>query len=489
MRKVRLLVVVGEEAGMHRLDLGPAPKVDSEVRVTYSDAEGGPLFVDVVRPPATDQLHPAVVLFPGWGESRYARATEAQDLAQAGYVAVMVDYRMDWPEFIDDAQLAVRWVRANADRYGIDPERICAYGHSAGGQLAAMLAVRDALHEHLHLTGTKYEISKEHPMTQPTRTVLMTGATRGIGRAAAIHMLRDAPDLHLAVLARGDGQRVVDDLTAASGNTSVSAVAGDLASLGCVRAAAATLRSRLEDGTLPPLRGIVGNAGIQRRASKQPTVDGLEPTFAVNVLAHHLLIRELADLLRAPARIVLTTSDTHFGDFKHTAGLIPAPRWSSAERLASSTEPGGMGGGLDGPTAYSTSKLGVVSLVHALAGRLPAGVDVYSFNPSLVPGTDLARDGGRFGAFVFKSIMPRLTFLMPFTSSVDDAGANLAAAAIGPTPGESGSYINKTRTERSSDESYNPDREAELWETADRLTGGAARAGPRSTSLGCCGEA
>jgi acetyl esterase/lipase len=70
-------------------------------------------------------------------------AQQARELAEAGYVAVPVDYTLKWPAFIDDAQLAVRWVRANADRYGIDPERICAYGHSSGAQLAAMLAVRD----------------------------------------------------------------------------------------------------------------------------------------------------------------------------------------------------------------------------------------------------------------------------------------------------------------------------------------------------------
>jgi acetyl esterase/lipase len=57
----------------------------------------------------------------------------ARALAEAGYVAFAVDYRLHWPEHIDDAQLAVRWIRANADRYGIDPERIGSYGHSTGG--------------------------------------------------------------------------------------------------------------------------------------------------------------------------------------------------------------------------------------------------------------------------------------------------------------------------------------------------------------------
>jgi acetyl esterase/lipase len=119
------------------------PVVERESGVTYGEANGSPLQLDVYRPPARDEPRPAVIVLPGWGTTRLVMDSQARELAKAGYVAVTVDYTLKWPEFIDDAQLAVRWVRANADRYGIDPERICAYGWSAGGQLAAMLAVRD----------------------------------------------------------------------------------------------------------------------------------------------------------------------------------------------------------------------------------------------------------------------------------------------------------------------------------------------------------
>lgn len=119
------------------------PEIDMEQGVAYGEVDGEPLLLDVYRPPARDEPRPAVMLLPGWGNSRFGMLQQAIELAKAGYVAVAVDYRLDWPEFIDDAQLAVRWVRANADRHGVDPDRIGAYGWSAGGQLAAMLAVRD----------------------------------------------------------------------------------------------------------------------------------------------------------------------------------------------------------------------------------------------------------------------------------------------------------------------------------------------------------
>ncbi len=72
-------------------------------------------------------------------------------LAMAGYATFSIEYRLFvsgdeatlWPAQLDDVQLAVRWVRANADTYGVDPDRVGAFGYSSGGQLAAFLGTRD----------------------------------------------------------------------------------------------------------------------------------------------------------------------------------------------------------------------------------------------------------------------------------------------------------------------------------------------------------
>lgn len=318
-------------------------------------------------------------------------------------------------------------------------------------------------------------------MTGATRTIVMTGASRGIGRFAAIRMLRDAPDLHLVVIARSpDTQTLLDGLAEASGNRNVSAVSADLASLDSIRAASATIRTQLDDRTLPPLHGFVGNAGLQFVNATTATVDGFEETFAVNVLANHLFLGGLADHFVPPARIVLTTSDTHFGDFAHTGGLVPAPQWDDPEQLA---KPGTFKNAdtpAAGRTAYSTIKLGVIYLVHALARRLPTGITVYSFNPGLVPGTSLARARGPLARFAWRTILPALA-ATPIASRPDVAGANLATAAIGPITSESGAYINRTRAEKSSTESYDPEREDELWAVAERLSRFPSTAGTRGT--------
>jgi acetyl esterase/lipase len=86
-----------------------------------------------------------------WTGSRAHMEHPARQLAQAGYVAFSVDYRLvdattgrhRWPAQLDDVQRAVRWVRTHAADHGVDPERVGAYGWSAGGQLAALLGTRD----------------------------------------------------------------------------------------------------------------------------------------------------------------------------------------------------------------------------------------------------------------------------------------------------------------------------------------------------------
>lgn len=290
-------------------------------------------------------------------------------------------------------------------------------------------------------------------------TIVMTGATRGIGRFAAARILRDDPEAHLVLISRG----TPDDDTAR-----VSHLVADLASLAEVRAAASEIVRRLDAGELPPLRGFVGNAGIQHVNARTVGADGYEATFTVNVLANHVLLRTLMDRFVAPARLVITTSDTHFGDFAHTLGLVPAPRWQSPDVLARTGAFPAPDRASGGRCAYSTSKLGTIYLAHEYARRLPRGVDILTFNPSLVPATGLARDADAASRFVMRWVFPVLN-LTPLTNSASVAGRQLADVALGRVAAPTGSYVNRTRAEPSSDESYDVQRERELWAAADRL--------------------
>jgi acetyl esterase/lipase len=130
--------------------------ISTRAGIVYGEAGGQQLMLDVHAPPRRDTPRPAVMLFHGGGWTHGISgpadmALPARNIAEAGYVAFNVAYRRTgdptgefrWPDQLDDAQRAVRWVRANATEYGVDPTRIGAFGHSAGGHLASLLAVRD----------------------------------------------------------------------------------------------------------------------------------------------------------------------------------------------------------------------------------------------------------------------------------------------------------------------------------------------------------
>jgi len=121
--------------------------------VPYGEAGGEKLLLDLYLPADSgSRPRPAVVLLHGGGWSGFDKSTMrgmGNFLARCGFVAASVDYRLfhgnqnHWPVQLDDVQLAVRWLRANAGKYNIDPHHIGAFGHSAGAQLAALLGMED----------------------------------------------------------------------------------------------------------------------------------------------------------------------------------------------------------------------------------------------------------------------------------------------------------------------------------------------------------
>ncbi len=133
----------------------PAPNPLSSVQqdVPFGTVGGHPLLLDIYQPAEqSSALRPAVVLIHGGGWTSFDKSTMhtmGMFLARCGFVAFAVDYRLMhgneniWPAQLDDVQRAVRWVRANAVKYGVDPDHIGAFGHSAGAQLAALLGMED----------------------------------------------------------------------------------------------------------------------------------------------------------------------------------------------------------------------------------------------------------------------------------------------------------------------------------------------------------
>lgn len=142
-----LLLLAGCAAFAQTPPLTVPDSVILERDIDYAPILGGKLQMDVARPKAGGP-HPAIVMIHGGGFRAGSRASYlplALRLAERGYVAATVSYRLapkfQFPAPVHDVKAAVRFLRAHAGRFALDPERIGAMGGSAGGHLALFLGL------------------------------------------------------------------------------------------------------------------------------------------------------------------------------------------------------------------------------------------------------------------------------------------------------------------------------------------------------------
>ncbi|WP_153557436.1 alpha/beta hydrolase [Roseimaritima sediminicola] len=136
-------------------------EVTLEQGISYGVADDTDLKLDLARP-AGEGPFPAIVFIHGGGWCRGSRQAYSQQIRQAaerGYVAATISYRLmqvdeanketapaepNFPAQIHDAKAAIRWLRANAQKYRVDPDRIGVTGGSAGGHLSLLVGLTDA---------------------------------------------------------------------------------------------------------------------------------------------------------------------------------------------------------------------------------------------------------------------------------------------------------------------------------------------------------
>jgi acetyl esterase/lipase len=127
------------------------PSADVDIQGPVAIGKGGDKVINAYiaqpkNPPPG--LMPAIIYIHGGGWRKgFAKSNEAVFLVPHGYFTASIDYRLDdvapWPAQIEDCKLGVRWLRANAARYHVDPNRIGCMGHSAGGHLVNCLGTMD----------------------------------------------------------------------------------------------------------------------------------------------------------------------------------------------------------------------------------------------------------------------------------------------------------------------------------------------------------
>ncbi len=267
------------------------------------------------------------------------------------------------------------------------------------------------------------------------RTVLITGANTGIGRATAEGLADTGARLVLACRSEQKALPVIAEIRDATGNDAIEHLPLDLADLGSVRRAARSLLDRGE-----PLAVLIANAGVAGQRGE--TAQGFELAFGINHLGHFLLVTELLPLLRAaaPARVVVVASDSH-----HQAKGIDEVAVRGPTRS------------LTGLPEYARSKLANVLFAQELARREPAAeVAAYSLHPGVVA-SDIWRR-------VPWPIRPLMTWRM--RSTEEGARTSLWCATAPELAGDSGGYYADC-AEKEPNPVATPELGAWLWERSE----------------------
>jgi NAD(P)-dependent dehydrogenase (short-subunit alcohol dehydrogenase family) len=267
------------------------------------------------------------------------------------------------------------------------------------------------------------------------RTVLVTGATDGLGRATAHELARRGATVLVHGRSRERAETVAGEVAAAAGEGPVAVHVADLGSLAQVRRLAEEVEREHER-----LDVLVNNAGIIS-STRRESDEGYELTFAVNYLSHFLLAERLLGLLRrsAPARIVNVSS------------IGQAPLDFDDLMLER---------GYDDFRAYAQSKLGQIMFTFELADRLRAegedGVTVNALHPATLMDTKMVREG--FGRA---------------RSTVAEGAEAVVRLAVGDdVEGVTGRFFDGTREAAAQPQAYDAEARRRLWAVSEELTRG-----------------
>ncbi|WJL96876.1 SDR family NAD(P)-dependent oxidoreductase [Microbacterium sp. ET2] len=310
-----------------------------------------------------------------------------------------------------------------------------------------------------------------------TPTALLTGPTRGIGRAVLQRLLTHPARPRLVLLARDPVALEAAVATAHDAGSDARGILLDLADLTSVRAALEEVAALIRTGDLAPIDAAMLNAGGQFLDRRHISEQGYELTFAINVVAQHALLHGLEPALSPTGHVVLAGSSTHRGR-RQSFGLVPDPIWQEPEELAipddaprgafrAERERGGV--------AYATSKLALVTLAHPWAARLAAtGRRLNVYDPGLVAGTGLVRGMPAYMDWVWRNVMPAMSVL-PGATTPRGTARHAVALALGDRYAErQDAYIEIGRETRAEAVTFDAGRQERLWSWLETALGAPA---------------
>jgi NAD(P)-dependent dehydrogenase (short-subunit alcohol dehydrogenase family) len=279
------------------------------------------------------------------------------------------------------------------------------------------------------------------------KTVLITGATNGIGKAAALELAKKGTNIIIVGRNPTKTSETVAEIKAASGNPNVDVIVADLSSMAEVRKVAEAFKAKHTR-----LDVLINNAGGVF-TTRQETVDGYEMTFAFNHLAYFLLTNLLLDMLKASpaARIVSVSSGAH------SNGRINFDDINAKNSYGMNT--------------YGDSKLANLMFTYELARRLEGGsVTANALHPGFVA-TGFGSNTKGLMKFVIRLVKP---FMLKPEQGADTM---IYLASSPQVAGVSGKYWYKRKAILSSSASYDEAAQKRLWAVSEQMTGLAETVG------------
>ncbi len=312
------------------------------------------------------------------------------------------------------------------------------------------------------------------------QSIIITGGNSGLGYQCAKAIAQSDRGWHVIIASRNlpRVESAVNKLMTETGYPHIQGLELDLAKLQSVR----HFVRQLSQCNIPPLKGLVCNAGVQIVSGNTSTLDGFETTFGVNHLAHFLLVNLLLPQMAEDSRIVFVSSDTH--DPTTQTGM-PAPRYESPQQMAFPLEINEIEDvgtirqsrcDANGQRRYATSKLCNLLCTYELARRLQrhrSTISVNAFNSGLMLDTQLARgyNTKQKLALLLNNFLPLLRQVLKFHNS-QNMGQALALVILNPDlNGVTGKYFDGFVRGNSSPESHDECKAMELWEESKVLVG------------------
>lgn len=271
---------------------------------------------------------------------------------------------------------------------------------------------------------------------------LVTGGTSGIGLETAKQLARLGATVIIVGRDATKSAATVAQIRQHSGNANVEFLLADLSAQAQVRALAQQFRRRYAR-----LDVFINNAGVAMMR-RQESVDGIEMTFAVNVLAPFILTHDLLDVLKAsaPSRIINVASTLHKNARFNFDDVQMKHKY-------------------DGVMAYNNSKLALLWFTYALARRLQGtGVTVNALHPGAVRTNLIARNGG-FYKWIVNPI-----FSLQAISAEQGAQTSVYLASSPEVEKVTGKYFGKCKPRESSPMSYDEEAQERLWRLCEELT-------------------